>query len=81
MRELVGWIKDDGDEYHDFRYARPDEKRPGIPPPQGYLPVYFIPMCGPCEAKVHDDCHRRVDGAECGCVCTNGLRVFMGAVM
>lgn len=38
----VGWVRDDGDEYHQFIYSQPDDRR--LPPNalEGCLPVYVI---------------------------------------
>lgn len=39
-RERVGWVRYDGDEYHDFRYASPDDRHNLAVIERDYLPVY-----------------------------------------
>lgn len=49
--EQVGWVKDDGDEYHDFRYASHVDRAPGVADSiarEGYLPV-FVRTQGPSD--------------------------------
>lgn len=37
--EQVGWVRWDGDEYHDFRYKAPGDEAMAA----GYLPVFVVP--------------------------------------
>lgn len=47
-REQVGWVRFDGDEYHDFRYSSPDDKRRPASTFADLLPVY-VDVAEQCE--------------------------------
>lgn len=45
--EQVGWVKWDGDEYHDFRYWKPGDRRTDRTiRAEGYVPVYCAELNG-----------------------------------
>jgi hypothetical protein len=51
-RERVGWIRYDGDEYHDFRYASPEDRHNLAQIERDYWPVYVDNPVEPDEDYV-----------------------------